>query len=247
MRHLLSFSILLLAVLQACSSDPELQFEQPQPLLGEEEKAIPAALVGQYQNPQDSSLLLITTNAVVQQEQFICPTAIQELTKDSVEYRIEKGHFYSSENPEGVPVLRQTPDSLYLLFRLQDTLYSAEDRYRLRKFKGLYVLNKQIAPKRWKVLLLKPNGRKSLQLQQVADSLDRVKLKEIITLREAENLFLANPSQKELRKFLRQGGFRQRTTFLRVTYPAQPARPALSSAASQLTNRCFQPDFRKTA
>ncbi|WP_210488457.1 hypothetical protein [Rufibacter aurantiacus] len=208
---------MLLAGLNACSSDPALQFERPQPLTGTEEPAFPEALWGQYFNAQDSTTLLLTSSALVQKMQFLSPTAVQELKQDSIPYKVENGRLYRSDFPEGLPIVRSTPDSLYLQVTILDTLFAQDATHQLRSFKGMYFLNQQIAPNRWKVFCLSRQGRKHIRLQYLDDSVDRVKLEEIIPLRETGKVFLADPSQKDLRKFLKQGGFSQRETYTRVS------------------------------
>ncbi|WP_156180654.1 class I SAM-dependent methyltransferase [Rufibacter radiotolerans] len=218
MNRFLSFctAIFLWLGFTACSSEPALQFENPQPLNAPELQEFPAALQGEYQDPKDSTILLVTATAVIQKVRFEVPTSIQEMDKDSIPYQVKNDTFYSSDSPEGLPVLRSTPDSLFLLVTLTDTLFVQNAAHRLRKWKGAYFMNQQLAPNRWKVLCLKPVGRKKIQLLYLNDSVDLVKMQEILTLRKEEKIYLANPSQKELRKFLRQGGFRKRETFTRV-------------------------------
>ncbi|KAA3440018.1 hypothetical protein [Rufibacter hautae] len=208
--------VFLVAGFNACSSDPALQFEQPQPLTGTEETAFPKALWGQYFNAQDSTTLLLTSSALVQRLQFVLPAAMQELQDDSIPYRLENGRLFRKDFPEGLPIVRRTPDSLYLQVTILDTLFAQNATHRLRSFKGMYFLNQQIEPNRWKVFCLSRQGRNHIRLQYLDDSVDRVKLEEIIPLRETGKVFLANPSQKDLRKFLRQGGFRQMETYTRV-------------------------------
>jgi hypothetical protein len=219
MKRLLSFcsAIFLFLGLQACSSEPAVQFENPQPLTSPELAGFPKAVQGEYHNPQDSATLLVTATTVIRKVRFQVPASLQELEKDSVAYRLENNTFYSPDSPEGLPVLRSTPDSLLLLATLADTLFVQDATHRLRKWKGAYFLNQQLAPNRWKVFCLKPTGRKEIQLMYLNDSIDLAKLQEILPLRRQEKeIYLANPSQKLLRKFLRQGGFRDRETFTRV-------------------------------
>jgi hypothetical protein len=219
MVRLLSFiaGLFFLAGLNACSSDPGLQFENPQPLTASEEAGFPAALWGQYLNAQDSSLLTLTATTLVRKTHYLAPNSVQELDQDSIPYKLANGRLYTAEFPQGLPVRRHTPDSLYVLVTSLDTLFAKSATHQLRKFKGQYFLNRQVAPNRWAVICLKPEGRQSLQLQRLDDSIDRAKLQEILPVKKDEDVYLSNPSQKELRKFLRQGGFRHRETFTRVS------------------------------
>jgi hypothetical protein len=208
--------LFLLIGLHACSSEPALQFENPQPQKASEVEEFPAGLQGEYRNPQDSATLLVTATSVIRKVRFPASTSLQELAKGSVSYRLENDTLYTPDSPEGLPILRSTPDSLFLLATLADTLFVQDAAHRLRKFKGAYFLNQQLAPNRWKVFCLKPNSKKEIQLMYLNDSVDLAKLQEILPLREEKEVYLANPSTKDLRKFLRRGGFRDRETFTRV-------------------------------
>ncbi|MFB9861686.1 hypothetical protein [Rufibacter immobilis] len=218
MRHFRSICVIacFCLSLSACSTEPTLQFEQPQPFAVTPQAEFPEALWGQYVNVQDSTSLQLTAKALIRQTQHIASTTEQELQKDSVLYRLENGRFYTNEFPEGLPVKRRARDSLFVLVITTDTLFYQNPVQQVRKFKGIYFLNQQLGPNRWKVFCLKPQGKKIIQLQYVDDSVDRLKLHEICPIREEKKVFLANPTQKELRKFLRKGGFSHREIFTKL-------------------------------
>jgi hypothetical protein len=202
--------IILLATLVLVSCGDLVRFEEPQPAGQSNEKRIPSTLVGQYLSLADSAKLTITNGLIVK-----CIISGFSGKVDSVDLKGIKGDTAYSTIENDVEIgVRVKGDSAFLRWNTYDTILNVLRGDILRKYKGHYFLNEQLSPNSWRVTTLQKidNG---LTLGTISTKDDINNLREV-TETKSDTIFSFRPTKREMRKFLKEKGFSDRDTFIKV-------------------------------
>jgi hypothetical protein len=105
-------------------------------------------------------------------------------------------------------------DSVFQHMDYRDTIFSSDRGDLIRKFKGYYFLNHQTSMDNWHVTKI-TKGRNGLTLATVSTKEDIEKLREL-TKEESDTVYNFRPTKKELRKFLKENGFNDTDTYIKI-------------------------------
>jgi hypothetical protein len=201
---------IILATMMLISCGDLVRFETPQPEGQSNEKGIPKRLVGQYSSLNDSSSLAITPRLIIKYSigNFsgkIDSADMKGITGDTV--------YSVFDNQMKIDVIVQG-DSTFQSWIYHDTLFDASRGDILRKYKGHYFLNEQIAAASWRVTTLAriDNG---VTLGTVSTKDDINNLREL-TDTKSDSVFSFRPTRREMKKFLKGNGFSDEDTYLKV-------------------------------
>jgi len=208
--------ILSIVILSSC--DNMVRFEVPQPEGRQNEKSIPKKLLGTYSSLTDSSTLIITKTHIISFSKFDIAGLVSELDSvDRVKYKTDTT-FSDLEGNMKVDVTIIN-DSIFEHTDYRDTLFDFSNNDVLRKFKGYYFLNHETSRKNWFVTKLGVT-KNGLVLGTISDSKDLENLREL-TNTKSDTIYSFNPTRKELKKFLKDNGFRNEKRFVKNEYGPQ--------------------------
>ncbi len=194
------------------------RFEVPQPEGRQNEKSIPKKLLGTYSSLTDSSTLIITKTHIISFSEFDIAGLVSELDSvDRVKYKTDTT-FSGIEGNMNVDVTIIN-DSIFEHTDYRDTLFDFSNNDVLRRFKGYYFLNHETSKKNWVVTKLGVT-KNGLVLGTISDSKDLENLREL-TNTKSDTVYNFNPTRKELKKFLKDSGFRNEKRFVKNEYGPQ--------------------------
>lgn len=201
---------IILATLILISCGDLVRFEAPRPEGQSNEKRIPRKLVGQYSSLNDSSNLTITSRLIVKYSIADFSDKI-----DSVDAKEVKGDtVYSAVDGKMKFDVIVKGDSTFQRWSNYDTIFDVSRGDILRKYKGHYFLNEQVLADSWRVTTLTriDNG---VTLRTVSTKNDINNLREL-TDAKSDSVLSFRPTKKELKKFLRENGFSDKDTYIRI-------------------------------
>ena len=192
------------------ASDDPVRFRAAQPEGQSNEKGIPKRLLGQYVNLNDSAGMEITSRGIVIFKFKNFATLI-----DSADRKELKGDtsYFVIEHQSRIDVLVRG-DSAFEKWTFYDTIFDASRGDILRKYKGRYFLNRKVAEDNWRVKTL-TGIKNGVTLGTVSAKDDIAKLREI-TGSKVDSINNFRLTRKELRKFLKENGFDDKETYLRL-------------------------------
>ncbi|MBS1558735.1 MAG: hypothetical protein JST69_08390 [Bacteroidetes bacterium] len=203
----------LLLVLVSCVDVA--RFEVPQPEGVKDEKSISKKWVGKYLNLTDSTLLLVTQELIVKVASFNTKDALSKIDSADLmkmgslkQGRVEAGfdHAITDFKIEG--------DSIFYHTTTHDTLFFQSERFRIRKFKGYYFLNKQIAPGSWEVYKLE-KVKEGIITGTISTKQELNELR-AVTETYSDTIYRFRPTRKQFKKLLQENGFKTEQKFLRI-------------------------------
>lgn len=194
-------------LLTACGES--VRFEVPQPEGVGIQKDFPKRLYGEYSTPNDSSKLLIANGRIIQYSR----AAFAE-KRDSVDrVEPEDDSIYMEVNKNFSLKLEVRGDSIFYGWSSYDTLFDAAHGDLLKKYKGIYFLNRRMANFSWAVTTL-TSFADGVTLGAVSGADDIRKLRNL-TNTPSDSIFRFRPTKKQLLKFLREKGFSKEVIYLR--------------------------------
>jgi hypothetical protein len=130
--------------------------------------------------------------------------------------RIKRDTSYSGVDNKMKFDIRIQGDSAFQHWTYCDTLLDISRGDILRKYKGHYFLNDQISAGSWRVTLLTKidNG---VTLGSVSKKEDIGHLREL-TATKSDSVFIFRPTRKEMRQYLKEKGFSENNTYVKVQY-----------------------------
>jgi hypothetical protein len=203
-------TIIFLATLVLASCGDPVRFEEPQPAGQSNEKRIPKRLIGQYLSLDDSAKLIISNGLIIKY-------SVTDFSDkmDTVDMQNIKGDTtYSGTEDKLKFDVQVKGDSTFQRWSYYDTIFDAAKGDVLRKYKGHYFLNKQISADSWRVTTLAriDNG---VTLGTVSTKEDIDKLREL-TETKPDSILSFRPTKKELKKFIKENGFSDRDTYIKI-------------------------------
>jgi hypothetical protein len=108
-----------------------------------------------------------------------------------------------------------TGDSIIVHHQGIDTLFAVSSQGVLKKFKGYFFLNRQLASSYWEVYRLSLE-KNMLIIGHITDSTDIALLKELSENTHDSTGYVFRPTQKQFNTYLKRDGFKNRDTFMRV-------------------------------
>jgi len=185
-------------------------FETPQPEGLSNEKGIPKKLIGQYLNLNDSSMLTITGRLIIKYSFEDFSGKI-----DSVDLKEIKGDTsYLVTEYKMTFDIKVKGDSTFQRWSYYDSIFDVSAGGILRKYKGRYFLNKQVSDHGWRVTTLEriDNG---VILGEVSTKEDISNLRDL-TGTKSDSVFSFRLTKKELKKYLKENGFSDRNTYIKI-------------------------------
>lgn len=217
------FFILLIisAILSGCDpKEASVGFREPQPLGGKDASAFSRKYQGYYRNTNDSSILMISDSTMVRL--YSLPVVFTKNDGDTFIKNnfTDKKEIEAALNKEGVTDIRFGKDSIYGVYTYSDTLFHISERNIPRYFKGSYFLNYTQERNKWWVQRMDlTRNRLTIGMIMPDDSLFKtIPLKEITEVRDDSGRvvnYTINPGQKELRRLVKEGVFRDREIWIK--------------------------------
>jgi len=205
-------SVIVTIILLLDGCEPAATFDKPQPENAKSLTSFSERLQGKYLSADQASIVTITDRLLIRQYDF-----------DFKEHKDSMGKSYKLVGDTLIYLRDGTKeevivngDTIIQRANWTDTLFKVSADNLLKKFKGYYFLNNRYSDNSWEVkeLSLKKG---MLTVGSVSDKDDIQKLKEItetITDTTSTNFIL---SRRQFKRFMRQGGFGEQETFIRMT------------------------------
>jgi len=194
------------------SCEDPITFTEPQPAGFKTAKKFPKKLSGKYISIKDSSMLVVKEHSIIRKYDFNIKIHSNQL--DSNIIRVGDSIIDLKTNDRFV-IINET-DSITCRLHVKDTLFLISDENVLKKYQGYYFLNLKKGDQRWEVKQLKlyKNG---VTISSINSKEDLEKLK-AITATEPDSLLPVTftISKQQFKEFIKQGGFAEEETFLKV-------------------------------
>lgn len=206
----------LVALLASCNEDARIRFKDPQPVDAEPQSAFYGDVLGRWMSLEDSSVLVVTPEAIVRQDPVVSKIAIKEIG-DSVSVTVKGDSYYMNDT-----ILlgrRLGADSIALVIAGPDTIFSIGPDHILKYQKKQWFLNDR-KETGFLVRRLTQVKKDILSYDQLDYNADGSKIKEATdvstVLEDSTEMISAQPSAKQFRRFLRKDGFAKRERFVRI-------------------------------
>jgi len=213
------FAVLLLLSCKDKIAEPPFDFgvyfENPEPQNDGELKKIPSKFVGLFKN-SDSLFIRIYRNKILSESYF--KSRIHRLMldsiKDSVEYKNGSLRLLSTNQ---VYQVKKIGDSLELLQKDIDTIFSFSDNQKAKRIDGKLIISNRV-DKLWKVQLFKLE-KNNLIMDYI--TFDDLELIDSITKIKSQKLdsidYVVKPSRREFKNILRLKKKTYENIFLKVS------------------------------
>ncbi len=175
----------------------------------------------------DSVYLIIKDKIIIQENVLIEKFAKADFdTMKNLEIRGDLIYDLENNDATGYPFFIEN-DSLVVKYKMTDTIFYLGDNNPARFYKKSLFLNKKIN-QYYEVSKMKVDGKNELlYYDHIQDSLDTKILQKITTLQEVKSGsdssgndkiegYIVNLSKKELKKFLKMGGFTKNETYKKM-------------------------------
>jgi len=200
---------------------PELRFEEPQPSGDRNENKFKRKYQGTYLCLDDSSILTIDKNKIIQEWHIVTKLTKAQLdTTEGIE--IKDGLLYSKDSEEPLPV-EFIGDTAVLTFDFDKTIFQISDNQVLRYFKGLYFLNFREPDSLWTVKALKLDKEGILTIKRIYGGENEIqKIKDMTTVEEITDEedkvvdYKVRPTKKELKEIMKSDLFKEGTRFQKI-------------------------------
>jgi len=208
--HFFAFAALLF--ISSCG--PGVTFEDPQPSGSENIEKFPVHLRGMYLSNSDSSILTVTDKALIRKYDFTMVTAKKDL--DTASTLNGDTVLISKTTGERMKV-NVLNDSIYLHFVSVDTFFRISESNVLRKMKGKYFLNYAYGDNSWSVEKMFVT-RSEIAIVEIGSAEDIDKLDSIIgkVMDTTASDLHYKPTRRQFRKFVKQTGFSNGETFVKI-------------------------------
>jgi len=210
MEKRISVSLILMFVfLVGCQ--PPVVFDKPQPTDVKALDAFPKRIQGKYLSSEDSSILQIAAYSLVRIYDFDEKVHISQL--DSNQQLIGDTLFDLKSNKGKIVLIEG--DSIIQHVNYIDTLFAIDENNILKKYKGYYFVNISTSPATWEVRKLELSHG-LLTLSDINTKDDISQLKALTETNQDTTPFVFSPTRKQFRKFVRNEGFRDTETFMKI-------------------------------
>ena len=202
--------LVLITLIISCVPQPDIRFLEPQPNNKRDLSMIPKEFQGLYLNISDSSLLTIDAYKIFQEWRglsIISKNEMKEIFDTTYENNIEIN--FAKNFTFSIDIVN---DSAIIKSYKIDTLFTLNEKTKLRKFKGYLFLNYPLPNSAWRVKTLSLNNNlldfeELVSLTQI-DSLQKITLvlTEIDTVTSKIKHLDLRPRRKELKEILKMKG-----------------------------------------
>ena len=204
MKSFILYSVLFL-ILTACT-EPGVVFTEPQPQGIDFQAQIPLVYRGFFFCESDSSTVHINGKTIYKEKNMVLNLHLDEIEKEE-NLSLNNGNLEIKNWPETYPV-DIIGDSIYSEIQLRDTLFNLSEKNRLKVFRGHQILNKQLGPDKWEVIILSLDSDLDLRLTMafLPEDLERLEkitpVKDIST--EDQIQLSLSPSIEEFQQIVRE-------------------------------------------
>ena len=221
MKKFLFLSLLAVWILSGCTDKKQhIYFEEPQPKNEKDQQRFKNRFLGTWLNLADSSILYVSHNMLVTEKSINFVVLKKEL--DSMpDFKIKNDSIFGGDFGNGTKI-RSSHDSIFTTFVIKDTIFNISNDQLLRFFKGNYFLNHRVGEKQWMVEKMSLNGRNNLNISELLLS-EKDSLKNFTEVKEVPKSsdstivdYYIKPSRKELKNYVRDGGFREKNEYIRI-------------------------------
>jgi hypothetical protein len=189
----------------------EVTFDKPQPPDTSHIHSFPDRIQGHYQHPEDLQSLYISDKMVT--APYDNTDRYSKNGLDSAQYLSGDTLINKTTGQRELAVV--TGDSIIVHHQGIDTLFAVSSQGVLKKFKGYFFLNRQLASSYWEVYRLSLD-KNMLVIGHITDSTDIALLKELSENTHDSTGYVFHPTQKQFNAYLKRDGFKNRDTFMRV-------------------------------
>lgn len=213
--------LILIISIALTSCVPELNFEEAQPTEKKNESKFKNKFQGTYLCIEDSSLLTIDKEKIVQH--WDIETKITKTQIDSTsELELKDGLLYVQNNE--VPLqINFLGDTALVSYKFEETIFNISDEQLLRYFKGIYFLNYKKTENSWNVKTLSFNKDGVLSINKIYledNEVERIKSMtnvEEITNNKGEVVdYKVRPTKKEMKEILKSNLFKEGKEFIKI-------------------------------
>ena len=204
-------AILFILLFLSCKQ-PEVTFDEPQPVDIKSLLKFGREVQGEYQGFKENSMLVITENSIIESYDIEDRMIVNEL--DSLSKLI--GDTIINLKTKEKRVVQRIGDTLINRVHYVDTIFEISQNHILKKHKGYYFLNKKFSDLGWEVK--KINLSKGLlTISEVSTELAKENLP---LIKESPNdtlpPFKFKPSKKQFLEFIKKNGFDESETYIKL-------------------------------
>jgi len=215
-------SIIWISILfSVVSCTPEINFDEPQPAGDKNENTFRKKFQGIYFCKDDSSMLTIDENKIIQEWHLIIEVPKEELdTTEGVEIR--DGKIYSKDIPEPLP-FQMSGDTVIINWDFELTIFKISPDQILRYYNGFYFLNYKKPDNLWVIKVLSIDSKGLLTLNKLQGGSQQIE--EIKQITHVDNVLddegkvvthKIHPTRRELREILRSDMFVSGSEFKKI-------------------------------
>ncbi|MBS1489469.1 MAG: hypothetical protein JSS93_02980 [Bacteroidetes bacterium] len=191
------------------------RFEVPQPEGVKDEKSISKKWIGKYLNLTDSTLLLVTQEMIIKITSSNTKEALSKIdSADLMKMRTLKQGRGEAGFGHSITDFKIDGDSIFYHTTTSDTLYFQSEKFKVRRFKGYYFLNKQIAPGSWEVYKIE-KVKEGITVGTISTKQELNELR-AVTETYSDTVYRFRPTRKQFKKLLQENGFKTEQKFLRI-------------------------------
>jgi len=216
---LIAFTTIIL--LGGCKPKPSVLFLVPQPENEKDQIRFKNKFIGTYLSKSDSSILYITSGMIIREQNMRFGESLKHMDSG---YVIKNDSLFGDLFPGGVPIKIEN-DCFYVHSIFRDTIFNISGNNILRFYKGNYFLNYRYNKDNWEVKTLEFINRHRILISDIkTPEIDKLKnATEVKSYPEngsdsntAIITYIAKPTKKELKKFMKSGGFSGSEEFVKV-------------------------------
>jgi hypothetical protein len=206
----LILTLIIITSLFAC--DPPVTFNEPQPVDTDNLSKFPKRIHGKYLSLSDSSFLVVNEKLIQRIYDFDQMMHTNQLDSNS---QLSGDTIINLVN-NSRELIQRLGDTMITHVHYIDTLFKMDDDNVVRKFKGYYFLNKRYDKESWEVSKIEFLKGK-LIVSGISNKEDIENLKTITASTQdtvAPHKFAA--TKKQFKQFVRNSGFSDSETFIRL-------------------------------
>ena len=200
---------IILTFLAAC--EPQVTFDEPQPVDTENLKKFPSTMQGEYVSLGDNSILLIQDQTIQRIYDIDFKGLIDSLDNN---FKISGDTIFDLETDEKYHIKRVGDTIIYNVYYV-DTLFQINQDNIVRKLNGYYFINQSYNQDSWEVKKIQLS-KGQLIISRVSAKLEIENLKNLTEApQDTEPPYKISATKKQFKKFVRDEGFKDSEVFVR--------------------------------
>jgi len=201
----------LIAVTTIIACEPPVTFTEPQPPDTENLTTFPKKIRGEYLSSMNNSTLKITDNSIFRIYDQVSKIQIKQLDSN---LRLSGDTIINFKTNEK-SIVKRSGDTLIENIHCIDTTFVISEKNVLRKYKGYYFLNTLHHENKWEVKKMELS-KGELTVSSISDKKDFEQLKEITESIQDTIPKTFSMNKKQFKEFVKDEGFRDSETFVRL-------------------------------